>query len=375
MSTGVLILISILILTIANVCCVPRNTRNGDGHGIAEELDVAQLNIPPNAGSAEISSKLQAAWKRHLEQQVAERLVAENDRSFGEPMWLSLYASMGSLKHWALFIHGQKIELRRRRLPTMMTDYENPVQVGSADSERAEMHQSPVPDMRGSSGFGHYYQYIIREEPSVPRMIEARAHAILATRRPVVDTFCIVLIGWTTKTKGQVTTAARGVHENFGRYNLFFNNCQRFLQLLASQVVTRKSQDWDWFIRNNLFGEYQYVDPEYLKIPEGAAQICLQRLKELKTRGEITDRYMLKSIDDQIGSLENYLRHRMNQWIVVEAMVWETEVEVEDTLVVEIAEVAEMVEAVVWETEVEVEDTLVVEIGEVAEMVEAVDAE
>ncbi|KAJ1325223.1 lecithin retinol acyltransferase family protein [Microdochium nivale] len=307
--TILLVMLGCFIFTVAIIAITfaCRSIRNGDGHGIAEQIDITQLNIPPNAGPADIRAKLQAGWTRHLEQQAAERLAAENDRSFGEPMWLSLHASRGSLKHWAILIHGQKIELRRLPLPTTIAD-STPAHTESTHGERAEMHQIRVPDIRGSSGFGRYYQHVIRDEPSVPQMIEARAQAIVARRQPVVDAFCIVLVGWTAKTRDEVVAAAREVRENFGSYNLFFNNCQRFVQLVADKVVTRKSQDWEWFIRNDLFGEYQYVGPESLVAPEGAVYRCIERLNELKAKGKIIDPPVLKSIDDQIRSLEDYLR-------------------------------------------------------------------
>lgn len=84
------------------------------------------------------------------------------------------------LKHWAILIHGQKYELRRKPA------------VGSKDArpeaEGLLVHQEPT-DYDGSKilDFGRYYMGVIQRDDEYDDRLEERAAAMRAGRKPEVE--------------------------------------------------------------------------------------------------------------------------------------------------------------------------------------------
>lgn len=287
---------------------INQKKRSSHARLVAAGIDVTKLDIPGNATAFEIERMLRNGWGKHVQQRAEERVALENSTSYGEPIWLSLYAKRGSLKHWAILIHRQKYELRRIQRTTPPDSSEQVDRdPGLALNERNEVHREPIDDVSNSSGFGRYYEKTIREDLSYDQTMEAREEAIKAGRKPEARFFYILHVGWTRKTREEVDAACLEVEQKFGTYNIIANNCQNFAQRLAAQVVNKKSEDWDWFQRLSPT-TYDYERPETIGPPGGVAKLCIDKLNKAKAIQQTTDPQMLQAIDQEIELLERYLR-------------------------------------------------------------------
>lgn len=277
---------------------------------VAAGIDATALDIPRYATAHDIELMLRNGWEKHVQERAEERLALENNASYGEPIWLSLYAKGGSLKHWAIIIHRQKYELRRKQ-GTSPRDTSETIDRDPeiALSEKNEVHSEQIDDVSNSSGFGRYYEKMIREDPSYDQTMEAREAALKAGRKPEVGFLYILHVGWTRKTRDEVDAACLDVEQTFGTYNLVLNNCQNFVQRVATEVVDRKSEDWDWFQRLSA-STYDYERPETIGPPGGVAKLCIDKLNRAKTTQQTIDPQVIHAIDQEVEALERYL-HRL----------------------------------------------------------------
>ena len=180
-----------------------------------------------------------------LDMEVKKRKAEEEDTSAGSQVWFSRYVHHGRLHHWVLVIDGTKYELRRDKAT------------------------------------GKYIYNVA--EWTIDR--EKREAALAERKIPEVDTYYVCLIGWTQLPRNQLTAVCEQVMSQFGSYNLFWNNCQDFLQQFADEVISRKALDWSWF-RENTKTEYQenqaLPPPPEAMIAASEAAMVQQQLQQIQ---------------------------------------------------------------------------------------------
>lgn len=156
------------------------------------------------------------AYMDKVKPQISLRLEQEHDRSRGSNVWFSRHIQRGRFNHWILIINDTKYELRQNKQDDQF--YVN-VAACELDHERREaaLHKQGFPEYDG-----HY----------------------------------VCLIGWTQKSKDEITRIAQQVGRGCD-YSKFTNNCQHYLRLLADQIlVHEKAADYPWFY-DNTKTEYQ----------------------------------------------------------------------------------------------------------------------
>ncbi|KAF4920592.1 hypothetical protein CGCVW01_v006780 [Colletotrichum viniferum] len=275
--------------------------------------DLTRYDIPPASDPKKTFKTINKKWEKHFKKKAAERLGKEESTAYGEPVWLSLWASKGELRHWLLLAHRYKYELRRRRRPNTTSEEEMGNDRSSAMEEPAETEGpvEPIDNVTNTSGFGKFYEAATRQYSNYASDMEQRDKSIGTRAKPEVQTkgglVIMVLIGWTNKTKDQVDEAFRQVEREFGDYHLTRNNCQHFVRNLADLIVTKKSQDWDWFRKMSFKRYEEYVGPQTLGTPGGLSRLLLDKLEALKNSGTITEPVALRVLDGHIEALKLYL--------------------------------------------------------------------
>ncbi|KAI1327930.1 hypothetical protein F5Y16DRAFT_370176 [Xylariaceae sp. FL0255] len=162
-----------------------------------------------------------------LRAEVEKRKAEEEDKCKGKRIWFSRYVHNGRFKHWVLIVEDTKYELRR--------------------------------DEDG----GNYKANVATWNID----LEKRAMAIAEKKKPDLDGYYIYLIGWTQKQPDQLKAICDNVMEEFGKYNIIFNNCQRFLKSFADRIISEEALDWPWF-RENTKTEYQEAQAVKIATPE-----------------------------------------------------------------------------------------------------------
>ncbi|KAL3295171.1 hypothetical protein RB213_001340 [Colletotrichum asianum] len=245
--------------------------------------DLTRYDIPSASDPKKTFKTINKTWEDHLKKKAAERLAEENNTAHGEPVWLSLWAFKGELRHCATGCF---------------------LRTGTSLVE-------PIEDVTNTSGFGKIYEAATRQYSNYASDIEQRDKSIGTRAKPEVRTkgglVVMVLIGWTNKTKDQVDEAFRQVERDFGDYHLTRNNCQHFVRNLADLIVTKPSQDWDWFRKMSFKRYEEYVGPQTLGTPGGLSRLLLDKLKALRDSGTMTDPVALRVLDGHIEALKLYL--------------------------------------------------------------------
>ncbi|KAH9234513.1 hypothetical protein K456DRAFT_1724096 [Colletotrichum gloeosporioides 23] len=290
--------------------------RSRKSRKVVEELDMTDLtryDIPSASDPKKTFETINKMWEEHLKKKAAERLAEENNTAHGEPVWLSLWAFKGELRHWLLLAHRYKYELRRKRRPNPTSEEGAGNGRPSAMEETTETEGlvEPIEDVTNTSGFGKFYEAATRQYSNYASDMEQRDKSIGTRAKPEVQTkgglVIMVLIGWTNKTKDQVDEAFRKVEREFGDYHLTRNNCQHFVRNLADLIVTKPSQDWDWFRKMSFKRYEEYVGPQTLGTPGGLSRLLLDKLEALRDSGTMTDPVALRVLDGHIEALKLYL--------------------------------------------------------------------
>ncbi|KAF9870440.1 hypothetical protein CkaCkLH20_12107 [Colletotrichum karsti] len=306
----------VIFLGLCAVCVKSSKFReSGKSRVVARNLDFTKLDIPADSSEEQIISKLQNGWQQHLRGRATSRLENERDTSHGEPIWLSIYANMANFRHWALLTHRYKYELRERKRNGIRYDPYD-LEAGGFQNEadqpvEAFAARDAVEDVSNTSGFARYYEQVIREDKDHDPMMAQRAEAIRQTQVPRVykdnvGLLYVIHLGWTTKTKDEVDKICVAVAQSFGRYNVVSNNCQHFVRLLATSIVDKKSEDWEWF-EGAANKRYEYVGPLTIGPPAGLAQLCLDRLTSMLANDEIKDPEVKAKIIEHIQTLSTYV--------------------------------------------------------------------
>ncbi|KAL0944952.1 uncharacterized protein CTRU02_202839 [Colletotrichum truncatum] len=246
------------------------------------KIDPTKFDVNKNTKAEEIISTIHGRWDEHLKEKATERLRREQDIS------------------------------RVQRRNTENIDLEAGNALNAILSRAGNGHDQPIPDVKNSSGFGRYYQGLIREDIEHDSMMAERHEAINSRRRPQAKHLYIIHIGWTKKTKDEVDEACWAVEESFGPYSLLKNNCQHFVRLLANAIVAEKSQDWDWF-QALVQQRGDYAGPEGLGPPAGLARLWIKKLEEFRKTGHGHDPTLTASIEAQTKVLNVYLAGMMGQ--------------------------------------------------------------
>ncbi|KAJ0351604.1 hypothetical protein COL154_002946 [Colletotrichum chrysophilum] len=194
--------------------------RSRKSRKVVEELDMTDLtryDIPSASDPKKTFETINKTWEEHLKKKAEERLAEENNTAHGEPVWLSLWAFKGELRHWLLLAHRYKYELRRKRRPNPTSEEGVGNGRPSAMEETTETEGlvEPIEDVTNTSGFGKFYEAATRQYSNYASDMEQRDKSIGTRAKPEVQTkgglVIMVLIGWTNKTKDQVDEAFRKV--------------------------------------------------------------------------------------------------------------------------------------------------------------------
>ncbi|KAJ0377306.1 hypothetical protein COL26b_004497 [Colletotrichum chrysophilum] len=259
--------------------------------------DLTRYDIPSASDPKKTFETINKTWEEHLKKKAEERLAEENNTAHGEPVWLSLWAFKGELRHWLLLAHRYKYELRRKRRPNPTSEEGVGNGRPSAMEETTETEGlvEPIEDVTNTSGFGKFYEAATRQYSNYASDMEQRDKSIGTRAKPEVQTkgglVIMVLIGWTNKTKDQVDEAFR----------------KHFVRNLADLIVTKPSQDWDWFRKMSFKRYEEYVGPQTLGTPGGLSRLLLDKLEALRDSGTMTDPVALRVLDGHIEALKLYL--------------------------------------------------------------------
>ncbi|KAF4851765.1 hypothetical protein CGCSCA4_v003228 [Colletotrichum siamense] len=295
------------------VCNVHRSRKARKAVAELDLTDLSRYDFPSSSDPKKTFKTIQKKWQEHLKTKAASRQEEEKSTAHGEPVWLSLWAFRGELRHWQLLSHCYKYELRRKQRPKPAPEESDGSLDSSADEQTTEAEGvvEPIDDVTNTSGFGRFYEAATRQYPNYASDMEQRDRAIATRGRPDVQIkgglVSIVLIGWTDKTKDQVDEAFWQVEKNFGDYHLLNNNCQHFVRNLADLIVSKKSQDWNWFRKMSLKSYGEYVGPQTLGTPGGLARLLLVKLTALRASKTMTDPMALRVLDGHISALNSYL--------------------------------------------------------------------
>ncbi|KIV84973.1 hypothetical protein PV11_00718 [Exophiala sideris] len=162
------------------------------------------------------------------------RRSQEEDTGRGTPVWFSRWIKNGNLRHWVLYTHHTKYELR---LPTDMTSL--------AKLAKTILSTS---------------QYICKpaQWDKEEEIMEMRREYLEREGKPYTDAegYYICLIGWTNHSKEEIDVTFANVAERLGSYNVY-RNCQWFLKHFAKEILTdQEAADYGWFSQN-IKTEYQ----------------------------------------------------------------------------------------------------------------------
>ena len=233
---------------------------------------------------------------------VERRLREEEDHTKGEQVWFSRYILNGRLRHWVLMTHGNKYELRRAE---------------NVDGEHGQ-------EQAGEQEFTYHVTPFTIDE-------EKRNVALLETNLPDVDGFYVCLIGWTTKTKGEVDAACKSVFQQFGEYHLLWKNCQHFLRMLGEQIIVAKAADYPWF-QSNTKTRYQKTQSlmppplEFLLKIQMQQQIQIQAQTQTQIQSQMQQQ-MQNQIQQQIqmqiqNQIQIQMQIQMQNQMQMQAMGW-----------------------------------------------------
>ena len=188
-----------------------------------------------------------------LDREMKIRAREEMDSTQGEPVWFSRHIEHGDLKHWVLYTHGKKYELR---LP------DDRHFIGTA---------------MGSGLSTSKIELRIDQWDQEKELFLKRQQMIDSQGKPHVEGFYICLIGWTNKAVSEVDQLFHDMKTGFGSYNILFNNCQHFVKKFSDRIlVPRKASDYNWF-RENIETTYQRL----LNLPP-TAEIVRYQLQMIK---------------------------------------------------------------------------------------------
>jgi hypothetical protein len=195
--------------------------------------------VAPRIITAADRAKFESKRAESMNKETSLRRQQEDDETKGQRVWFSRWIENGSLRHWVLYTHHTKYELR---LPPNTT--------------RLDMLKKTF---LSTSNFVCQPAEWDREA----ELMQMREAYLEREDKPYADGFYICLIGWTNSTPDQVNQAFEEARQESGRYSLF-NNCQHFLKRFAVKILDPRwhAADYGWF-KDNVDTEYQ----ELLKLP------------------------------------------------------------------------------------------------------------
>lgn len=132
-----------------------------------------------------------------------------------------------------------------------------------------------------NSGDGNQYHF--RSKP-VFLDLDIRDKHILETGYPEDETFHICLIGWTRMTRDDIDPIGDSIMKDFGKYTLFWNNCQRFLRELNGRIRNQRAPeaaDYSWF-KKNMRTSYQRRKKLMKQPPDASSRIAKGKIEELR---------------------------------------------------------------------------------------------
>ncbi|KAJ9602324.1 hypothetical protein H2200_013179 [Cladophialophora chaetospira] len=192
----------------------------------------------PRMRNAEEAAAFDAERQALMDGENDVRRRQEDDKSKGTPVWFSRWIKNGSLRHWVLYTHHTKYELR---LPADMTSLEKLATMVLSTS-----------------------QYICNptEWDKEEEIMNKRQEYLEKEGKPYTDAegYYICLIGWTDQTKEEIDATFANVAKQLGSYNVY-HNCQWLLKHFAKEILNKhQAADYSWFAEN--------VKTEYQKLLE-----------------------------------------------------------------------------------------------------------
>ncbi|KAJ9641760.1 hypothetical protein H2204_002823 [Knufia peltigerae] len=168
----------------------------------------------------------EAKKRRSMKKENDLRRDQEEDTTKGTPVWFSRWVKNGNLRHWVVYTHHTKYELR---LPSDMTTLEKIAKTVLSTS-----------------------QYICTPAAwdKEKEMMEMRQEYIEQDGRPYAEGYYICLIGWTSHSKAEVDDRFATVARQLGNYSVY-HNCQTLLKLFAKEILnSHRAADHGWFAQN-----------------------------------------------------------------------------------------------------------------------------
>jgi hypothetical protein len=245
-------------------------------------------------------SALAGSYANGMQEAAFKRLQQEasfTDR--GEPVWFSSHISHGQLRHWVLLIHDCKYEVHRVRYNRITN-----TQVGP------ELETNGEGWARVGVGAGQYEYRITPCRIDNERVLAA----ITKFSNPKAITgFTSGLLGWTHMSKYEIDTIWASMLDNFGIYDILWNNCQHFLRNFAKMIIHEYAEDWSLFLFSASSTHQTSPGSEFLGRVASAAT-AVERLKAMRhTSKAIIDKTSSKTsrvVKSTFGSNEGSGRQR-----------------------------------------------------------------
>ncbi|KAH7131035.1 hypothetical protein EDB81DRAFT_763694 [Dactylonectria macrodidyma] len=238
-----------------------------------------------------IREHIETAYDAGLRKASRSGLQEEEDTTHGERVWFSHHIHGTQMRHWILVTHNHKFEMCRSRPLYGQTGAD--VEGGRADT-----------DGWTSVGFGNA-QYSFRILPCNIINKQFESSTTKFTTGTMMESPLPSLIGWTKMTKDEAIGAWRAKLEQFGDYNIIWNNCQGLLEQFASSIIHEQATGWNIFsLHASIIFQKGLGDPKI--VCYGVAQsMALEKLKALRSQvGE----YNMKALEEKIKTLEDSLR-------------------------------------------------------------------